>query len=454
MVAPNRKLRIGIYCHSIAPSIDGVCRRFTGILEELHSLGYEVVLFTLEQEPEEIPDGLLDVVTIDHVSLSYYPDKKISVPSLRSWMRILGALWKHRPDIVHVTADGLSQFFAIAGMFTGSPVVGSFHTDLLDLLTVLKASWFQKWCVQTKEWVDNFALDSCATTSESFKKKLAEGTGLYCEHTIITAVDNSTFSPDKKDATLRKEMTFGHPKGFLCVYVGRISKEKRIDIIIEAVRQMDNTYLAIVGDGPAAAEYAALHGEDNRIYCKPSFLNHMQLAKVYASADVHVSASTFETLGNTVLEAFACGIPVVVPKTQGFINTVEDGETGFFFSPGDSTDARTQLERLRKDSKLRTKMGKAGRKGMGARTINRVVEDLLSWYERALEKRKNRPLWWSIFIFCYLGMTVPFTTLVYNMTYIATAVLLFVGIDGPFCFPDMTTNYKDYTDDAGAKKRK
>ncbi len=63
-------------------------------------------------------------------------------------------------------------------------------------------------------------------------------------------------------------------------------------------------------------------------------------SQVYASSDVHVSASQFETLGNTVLEAFACCVPVVVPKTQGFNDTVRHGQDGFLFEPGDSEDAR------------------------------------------------------------------------------------------------------------------
>jgi phosphatidylinositol alpha 1,6-mannosyltransferase len=55
---------------------------------------------------------------------------------------------------------------------------------------------------------------------------------------------------------------------------------------------------------------------------------------------VHVSASEFETLGNTVLEAFACGIPVVVPRTQGFSDTVSHQENGFLFVPANSSDAK------------------------------------------------------------------------------------------------------------------
>ena len=58
------------------------------------------------------------------------------------------------------------------------------------------------------------------------------------------------------------------------------------------------------------------------IYCRPGFLRHEELAPVYAAADVHVSCSQFETLGNTVLEAHACSTTVVLPRTQGFVDTV------------------------------------------------------------------------------------------------------------------------------------
>lgn len=138
-------------------------------------------------------------------------------------------------------------------------------------------------------------------------------------------------------------MMFGDKEGFLCVYVGRISNEKRLDIIIDALRNLHGqrkAYLAIVGDGPSASIYAKLHGEDNRIYCVPRMLSHKELAEVYASSDVHVSASEFETLGNTVLEAFACSIPVVVPRTQGFRDTVRHNDDGFLFNPSDRDDAR------------------------------------------------------------------------------------------------------------------
>jgi glycosyltransferase involved in cell wall biosynthesis len=78
-------------------------------------------------------------------------------------------------------------------------------------------------------------------------------------------------------------MMFGDDNGFLCVYIGRISREKRIDVIVDAIREIDGAYLAIIGDGPSASTYSKMHGKDSRIYCKPRFLNHQELAEVSVS---------------------------------------------------------------------------------------------------------------------------------------------------------------------------
>ena len=58
-------------------------------------------------------------------------------------------------------------------------------------------------------------------------------------------------------------------------------------------------------------------------------------------------------VGNTVLEAFACGIPVVVPRTQGFSDTVQHEHDGFLFRPGDSIDASSFIQRLKDQPALR-----------------------------------------------------------------------------------------------------
>jgi glycosyltransferase involved in cell wall biosynthesis len=161
-------MRIAIYCHSVAPSIDGVCRRFAGILREFIRQKHEVILFTLEEQPEELPEGLIDVISLNWMIAPAYPGKKIAKTSLSSLFKIYFAMRKHRPDIIHVTSDGLSHSFALIGLILKIPVVGSFHTDIIDLLTTHNANFIQKLLVLAKENMDSFVLDSCATTSISF----------------------------------------------------------------------------------------------------------------------------------------------------------------------------------------------------------------------------------------------------------------------------------------------
>jgi phosphatidylinositol alpha 1,6-mannosyltransferase len=115
-----------------------------------------------------------------------------------------------------------------------------------------------------------------------------------------------------------------------------------------------------------------MHGKHHRIYCRPRFLTHAELAEVYASSDLHVSASEFETLGNTVLEAFACKVPVVVARTQGFCDTVTDGENGFLFTPKDSMDARALILKLKQDPALRAQMGERGYASVSQSSISNV----------------------------------------------------------------------------------
>lgn len=397
--------KLAIYSHSIAPSIDGVCRRYTAILHELKKQGTEVVLFTIEAEPQGLPKDL-EYVTLDHMIIPAYPGKKVARPTYTMFLTILNKLKDHKPDIVHVTNDGFSHMFAMAGLLLGITVVGSYHTDLQELLSKHDAAIFQRSMIYLKEFTDSYVLDSLATTSISFKDKLAK-TGIHCQHIIETSVNMTMFHPKKRNDALRENLMFGDKAGFLCLYTGRISNEKRIDLILAAVQKLDNAYLAVVGDGPIASKFAEMHGKENRLYCKPGFFNHDELSKFYASSDVHVSGSEFETLGNTVLEAHACGVPVVVPLTQGFCNTVTHAEDGFLFKPGDTEDAVSYLRRLQKDPKLRTQMGAAALKKVKKNTVESVVENLHVWYRVGRQRKEARSALYRTGAAVIMALTIP-----------------------------------------------
>ena len=91
-------MRIAIYTHSIAPSIDGVCRRFTGILHELIKQEHEVLLFTLEDKPEEIPTTI-EWVTIFHLTFPAYPGKKVAIPITETFGKFYSSLQAFKPEV-------------------------------------------------------------------------------------------------------------------------------------------------------------------------------------------------------------------------------------------------------------------------------------------------------------------------------------------------------------------
>lgn len=92
-------MKIAIYTHSIAPSIDGVCRRFTGILRELVRQGHEILLFTLEKKPEDIPEAIR-WVTIFSLTFHQYPGKKVAIPCIRTLSDVYSRLKEFSPEVL------------------------------------------------------------------------------------------------------------------------------------------------------------------------------------------------------------------------------------------------------------------------------------------------------------------------------------------------------------------
>ena len=102
-------MKVAIYSHSIAPSIDGVCRRFTGLLKELSEQGHDLMLFTLEDSPQDLPVKLTNWVTLEHMCVPSYPEKKVAKPTISSMFKIWSALEKYKPDVSQYLINELNK---------------------------------------------------------------------------------------------------------------------------------------------------------------------------------------------------------------------------------------------------------------------------------------------------------------------------------------------------------
>jgi len=108
--------------------------------------------------------------------------------------------------------------------------------------------------------------------------------------------------------------------------------------------------LVIVGDGTAEAadQTAAAGKESGRKHVLPlrKMLNGAGLRPAYAAADLFLSASNFETLGNTVVEAWCSGTPVAIQPAQGHLEFVVDGVNSWFVDYDKPEEARKKLEEI------------------------------------------------------------------------------------------------------------
>jgi glycosyltransferase involved in cell wall biosynthesis len=135
------------------------------------------------------------------------------------------------------------------------------------------------------------------------------------------------------------------------LFAGRLSPEKGILELVEAMRGLDGARLVVAGDGPLR----------DRVPGALGMLPRDELAPLYARAAVVACPSHREGYGMACAEAMAHGKPVVASAVGGLLDLVADGETGLLVPPGEVGALRDALRRLLDDPRLRRRFGAAAR---------------------------------------------------------------------------------------------
>jgi len=154
-------------------------------------------------------------------------------------------------------------------------------------------------------------------------------------------------------------------EGSYALFVGRVSREKGTPTLLKAWQQMPvDVPLRIVGDGPARAQLeseAAASGLRN-----VTFLGRLPreavLEQIKGSRFVIFPSQLYENLPLTIIEAFACGVPVLASKLGAMSELVEEGRTGWFFQPGDADDIARTAQRAWQQPEYSRYLGEQARK--------------------------------------------------------------------------------------------
>jgi len=175
---------------------------------------------------------------------------------------------------------------------------------------------------------------------------------------IPNGVDAADFTPGEPEERL------GEPT---LLYLGRLKRYKRIDLILRAVALLRDRGLVVrtvvAGQGDWADELARLRdGLDlGTLVEMPGFVSEAAKREYFRRAWIHVLTSPKEGWGITNLEAAACGTPTIASDSPGLRDSVVDGETGFLVPHGDVEALAACIRRLIEDGDLRRRLGRQAR---------------------------------------------------------------------------------------------
>lgn len=242
----------------------------------------------------------------------------------RDWAAAMQAL---APDLIEAGDPyGLAWTALDAGQRLGVPVVAFYHSDLPRFVGARLGAWSEPALARYVRRLYR-GFDLVLAPSRVMADKL-RALGVERVEQQPLGVDTAVFAPRRRDPQLRAELGLA-PETRLLIYAGRFAREKNLPVLLEALRRLGPGYhLMLVGGG------APLRPQHN-VSVYPYLAHPQALARLLASCDALVHAGDQETFGLVVLEAMACGRPVV-GVAGGAVAELVDDAVGALARPRDA----------------------------------------------------------------------------------------------------------------------
>ena len=346
--------------------VNGVSTTIRKMAAEARDAGKDLMVVT--SRSELTLDGLpiKNFRPIGEFELPEYELQKLSFPPI---LQMLDYIQRENFSEVIVSTPGpIGLTGLLAGKMLNLETSGLYHTDFPEYIRILtEDSFLESLAWKYMQWFYG-QLDTIFVNSERYRQSWIErGIEPARLRLLPRGLDTTLFTPARSQPEFWKR--FGSDgAGVRLLFVGRVSKEKDLDILVQAFRNLREenlpVQLSIVGHGPYSSTLAEIMPEA----CYTGYLDGTDLATAYASSDIFVFPSTTDTFGNVILEALAAGLPVVVSDIGGPQELVTHGVTGLVTKGRDPADFTAAVRRLATDESLRSEMSKAARRAVQDRS--------------------------------------------------------------------------------------
>jgi alpha-1,6-mannosyltransferase len=233
----------------------------------------------------------------------------------RRWTRVLDAL---EPTLIEA-GDAFHPAWCgwRVARRRGIPLVGFYHSNLPQLAGRRSCGWWTEPLIRRYLRLLYERCDVVFAPSRLMCDYLRELGVQHAAHQPL-GVDAEVFNPARRSAGLLRER-LGLPAATrLLVYAGRFAREKNLPVLLQAFARLGARYHLLLIGGERTARPAA------NVTMMPYRRDSLELAQWIASADALVHAGTKETFGLVILEAMACGRPVVAARAGAFPEFIDE----------------------------------------------------------------------------------------------------------------------------------
>jgi glycosyltransferase involved in cell wall biosynthesis len=300
-----------------------------------------------EEMPSDLPPNFINIPLVFDEPLPLYEKLRVKIPSI---LEALKLVYEYDPDEIFISTPLVLGLTGLAvGKLLGVPCTGIFHTDgteqvrrIAEDITITKTvedymKWFYSMCDRT-----------LVNTREYEEILIRRGFNTKKIELFPRGIDTELFNRFPVGRQVLAKMWKIPEKGQLLLFAGRISKDKDIELVIRCFEKLSkrhaDIHLAIAGEGPDLKEMKKRYGDHERIFFLGR-VDHDTMPLVYSAADLFVFPSRTDTFGRVVLEALACGVPVIVSNEGGPQELVNDSDAGIVIDSVDLDTLSNAVER-------------------------------------------------------------------------------------------------------------
>jgi len=312
--------------------------------------GHEVTVFTNNQKNLSVNER------IDGYIVRRFPIK-ISLLGNSISPGLIPAIIRSRKkfDIIHTHSHLFfpTNVCVLNRCFGSAPLILTNH----GLVSASAPDWLNKLYLRSITKI-SFKIADCILCYTDIEKKNLQDLGIPHDkiRVIHNGIDVDIFYPRKKNQ---------HKNYQQLLWIGRFVSGKGVNILIDAfqkiVKDFKEARLILVGEGPQRSQ---IENQIERAGLKKNveiydYWDNSKIAEIYNQSDIFILPSLMEGVPRTMLEAMACGIPIIVTDLPHLKVIVEGA--GLIFPPGDSAELSCAISRLLNNKELALQLGETGR---------------------------------------------------------------------------------------------